>query len=453
MFKKTLIAVALAAVSTGAMAVDVKTISTSNAAAQTYGSEALNNGTVKNDGDTLKLGADAVVSPASAVKLVGLKLGAEYTQGDTLTLTLAGAKFVKTEVFSLTQSSTVTGNDITFGFLSATDNTITFRVTSVAGITKGITTELNVAGKAPSIILNSTEVGAKATISAAALTSTGLSIDVTGATDSYEVAEVIQEHAFKIATLMDAKIDVAQERKVFATAADAKFIVNYTPKVASQASFVPTDFTYKLNGSFTGFEKSVSTTANDGEIKASALGVLTVAADLQSASVSKTASPASETFTFTTGSAAKLETLNVGSYTLDVELKKGTDTTKYTGIKAGSHTLNGSSAQYGYVPVNFDGAVVSQFEIGNKGVVDGEISITAFDRDGIKHSAVLPFKAVAGKMTKVSDADISTAFGLTKGASLNLTITVNAPNGDITYAGYSNRGTTGRMSLVAVKTS
>jgi hypothetical protein len=54
----------------------------------------------------------------------------------------------------------------------------------------------------------------------------------------------------------------------------------------------------------------------------------------------------------------------------------------------------------------------------------------------------LPFLAEAGKLTKVSDADIATAFALTGWTKLKLNFTVNAPAGYITYGAHSNRGTT-----------
>ena len=206
----------------------------------------------------------------------------------------------------------------------------------------------------------------------------------------------------------------------------------------------------KVKGSFTGFETGVVNSTALGTVKIGALEAK-VATDLQSGSFSLPGTSAALNIAFTPSTVKDTRVvLNASSYAVDAKITDGTFSYEYNDIAIGSFVLNGASKTFGYVPVNFDGAVVSQFEIGNKGKVDGEISITAFDRDGVKHSAILPFKAAAGKMTKLSDSDISTAFGLTKGASLNLTITVNSPESDITIAGYSNRGTTGRMSLSSV---
>jgi hypothetical protein len=459
MFKKTLIAVALAAVSTGAMAVDVSSTG-AEVDARTYGSEALTTALVANDASAISL------------KPVVLTLGAQYTAGDTITISLTGAEFKTAGAYTLTDVPATANSTVTFGLLSQSATELLFRVTAVSSATNSsvignkvtLTDANTVADLATGVLedevrvkLGSTAAKSKVSVAANAKTSTGLVIDKTSK-DSVVVGEVVTQHTFEVAE-MAAKIDVSKARKEFVTAADAKFTVTHSNANPFQAKFGSTTSKAKaaIQGSMTGFEKTLTTTDNNGTVS-SGSGAYTVAKDLQSASFdiavveldAAKVIPA-QTVTFAIdGTAADRSVLNASKYTFSVELTEGSKSVTVSGLAAGSMTLNGASKTFGYVPVNFDGAVVSQFEIGNKGLVDGEISITAFDRDGVKHSAILPFKAAAGKMTKLSDADISTAFGLTKGASLNLTITVNAPNDDITVSGYSNRGTTGRMSLSSV---
>jgi hypothetical protein len=453
MFKKTLLAVTLAALSTSAMAIDV----TANAAAaQDYSHEGIVSGQTKNDGTVLTLGANGNAN------VVALELGAEYTTGDTVTLTLSGAKFKKTETFTLEQLSGA--GTISLGFLSATDTTLTFRVTGVTGVTDGIVLLLDngtfdlgtpTPAVANSIILDSSAINAKASITASALTGTGLAIDVQGtAKDTFIIANVVQQHKFTVAAAdaMAAKIDVAKARKEFSgtVGQESDFVVAYLNTGVDQGNFAitGTGLKYTVNGSMTGFTNSIAASSNDGTFTATTGGALTVAADLQSASVASLGA-AGDTFTFAIDpTLTDRVVLNVSSYTVDAEIANvGGNKVTYTGIAAGSHTLNGSNATFAYVPVNYSGAVTTQFEIGNKGTVDGEITVSGFDTAGTNYSAVLPFTAEAGKLTKVSDADISTAFGLTAGTKLNLTFTVNAPSLDITYGAYSNRGTTGRMSI------
>jgi hypothetical protein len=435
MFKKTLIAATLAAISTGAMAVDVDTTSSIH----TYGAEALNSGAVKNDFTALTLNT------------VVLDLGAAYSVGDLIKINISGATFKPTDTFALTSSATLV---VEAGFLSATANQLIFRVTTAAA---GTAAESLTLANTTKIKLDSTVVGATVTVSATAETSTGVAIDVAGKKDSKVVGTVIQQHKFAAGTqLLNEKIDVADERKALTALFDTAD-VEYT---YTAPTFAATDFdittgnglTLKAKGSFTGFETGVTGSTALGAVTIDAVAA-TVATDLQSGSAALARPAATDTLpvTFTPNAiASSRAVLNASSYLVDAKISNGTVSYDYNDIAIGSLVLNGANKTFGYVPVNFDGAVVSQFEIGNKGIVDGEITITAFDRDGVKHSAVLPFKAAAGKMTKLSDDDISTAFGLTKGASLNLTITVNAPSTEITISGYSNRGTTGRMSLSAV---
>ncbi|MFT5813788.1 MAG: hypothetical protein ACI9VT_001546 [Psychroserpens sp.] len=452
MFKKTLIAATLAAMSTSAMAIDV----TGNAgAAQTYSYEGIASTQTKNDGTALTLGADANAT------VVSLTLGAEYTTGDTITLTLTGAQFKPTETFTLEETAGG-GNTITMGFLSATASTLTFRVTAVTGTTAGLILLLDngtfvqggATAEANAIILDSVAIGAKASITAAALTGTGLAIDVQGsAKDTMVVATVVQQHKFTVATVdaMAAKIDVAKARQEFSGLGgeEADFAVTYTGAAADQAAFTvdAAGLKYTVQGSMTGFENSIAAASNDGTITAGAGGALTVAADLLSASVAGLG-VAGDTFTFAVdATAADRVILNVGSYSVDAEVANAAgNKVTYTGVSAGSHSLNGSTATFAYAPVNYS-AITTQFEIGNSGAVDGEVTISGFDTAGTVYSAVLPFLAMAGQLTSISDKDISDAFALTAGTKLRLSFTVNAPNDDITYGGYSNRGTTGRMSL------
>lgn len=442
MFKKTLIAATLAALSTNAMAVDVAT-----STAITYGNEGLASGLVANDASVLTLGATQ------------LALGAEYSVGDTISITIAGGTFDPTDAFLLTDNNTNVGSaGITAGLLSATANSLLFRVTAI-DTTNGVTTigelmDLELAAAAPvPVILGSTAVGAKLTVSANAATSTGLAIDVTGATDSKAVGSVITQHDFEVTTSMAAQIDVSKGRLEFVAAGgnvtNPTFSVTYTQVAPTQAAMAITDTTYTINGSMTGYENTVAATDNDGTIVGDNVLALTVAADLQSASDTTGGVPSAvEVFTFAPGTVAERLVLNIDDYSVDVKIEEvGGKSVSVSGLAAGSMGLNGSSAQYAYAPVNYDGAVTTNFEISNSGAVDGEITITAFDTAGNDYSAILDFKAEAGKVTRVSDADISAAFALTAGTKLNLTFTVNAPSDDVTYGAYSNRGTTGRMAI------
>jgi len=416
---------------------------TDSSVTTTYGSEALVSATVANDFTVLNLGVTSIV------------LGAEYSVGDTIKISISGGTFDIADTIVLTDANgagiTV---GITAGLLSKTATELLFRITALDTtnglLTNGEILSLNVGAAVLDVKLDATTVGSTVSLTAASATSTGLAIDITGAKDTFLAGTVIKQHAFSIAAPMNTKIDVAKARKEFETPANSTFAIAYAQTAPLQAGMTITATTYSVNGSMTGFEASIAAATNDGTVTGFGAAVYTVAADLQSASRLLAAVPvASETTLFTVDpTAADRVVLNIGNYTADVKIAEvGGKSFTYTGITAGAMSLNGSSAQYGYVPVNFDGAVTTQFEVGNKGTVDGEITLSGFDTDGNVYSAILPFKAMAGKLTKISDFDISTAFALTAGTKLNLTITINAPDADVTYGAYSNRGTTGRMAI------
>jgi hypothetical protein len=451
MFKKTLLAVTLAALSTSAMAVDVQTSGTVK-----FGTEALTSNVVKND-------FTALTTPN-----VALTLSAAFSVGDIIKVQVSGGKFKKTDSFSLTSSvdEGVGGNNanddagsVSTGFLSATDTELVFRVTGsvpagVDAVDATIKDVITLTLGTPAVSVNSTAKGAKVSISASAETSSGVAIDVTGASDSKEIIQVVQEHTF-VSTKLTDKIDVADERKSLFGTTDS-FTITYTEDaVDASADFPLADVSFTVNGSFTGFEAGTTGATNLGAVsldhKTGGAANKKVQNDLQSLVIETLAAPVNgdtSVFLFTPDVAISTRVvLNSSTYSTDVTIKSGTTTLSYNGLKSGGFVLNGASATYAYAPLNYSGAVTTQFEIANSGVVDGEITVTGFDTAGTKYEGVLPFNAEAGKLTSVSDAAITSALGLTGGTKLQLSFTVNAPENDITFGGYSNRGTTGRMAL------
>ena len=437
MFKKTLLAATLVALTSAANATSVTT-----AGAETYSSEGLTSGLVANDGSVLDIAGAAVT----------LAIGAEYSAGDIMTITIVGGTFGSGGAYTLVDTPSAGNETITWGLLNQTDTVLTFRVTSIStganGLVKLNTSLLagadgGAAFVADGTVLSSTAVGHKVTVNAEAQTSTGISIDNT-ATDTTEIGSVIAEHAV-VLTPMAAVIDVSLERKQFVTPANAKIVATYAYTAADQAPMVGTANVITYNGSMVGFPGTAATGyVFDGAVT----GV--IAADVKSATFTYAAAPATKTGTFTIATdATKREVLTAGDYTASMTITEGGKSTTIAAAAAGAMTLNGASEVYAYAPVNYDGAVTTNFEIGNKGAVDGEITVSGFDTAGTPYSAILPFKAEAGKLTNVSDSDISDAFALTAGTKLKLTITVNSPSTDITIGAYSNRGTTGRMAINA----
>lgn len=104
-------------------------------------------------------------------------------------------------------------------------------------------------------------------------------------------------------------------------------------------------------------------------------------------------------------------------------------------INSGLWVLNGTSVNVPYIPVGFDN-LSPNIEIANS-TIDGDITLEGFDQNGNEYGPIkLDFQAKADTVTKVSEANIVDAFGLTEGTKLSLTLTVNAPKGISVYPYY-----------------
>jgi len=110
-------------------------------------------------------------------------------------------------------------------------------------------------------------------------------------------------------------------------------------------------------------------------------------------------------------------------------------------VSGGAWDLNGTSKNISYMPY---GENVSQIiYLTNSGSVEGAISYVAYDEAGTKFEGTLPSMTTAKGITQLAGelkTDLATQ-GFTAG-KLNITITVNAPSGQITaYAAYNVGGT------------
>ncbi len=204
MFKKSLLALAMVGASTSALAVNTtagvaQKVSVEGAAAT----------------------AAAITADAPAITIT---LGAEYTAGDTLTMTLAGAE-LNDGAYTLVKTGG--GDDsVTWGLINSTKDTLLFRVTETtdggaAGVTTtGLTFELRattVANNEVNMKLPDLADKAKVTISSVAKTSTGITIDTaTGAnTDSADLFVGTKQYSVTSFSKADGTVDVAQLRKGF----------------------------------------------------------------------------------------------------------------------------------------------------------------------------------------------------------------------------------------------
>lgn len=197
MFKKTLVAAALAGLSANAFAAADVT----NSAIKVIS----------------KQGAIATVTqPALEVTL-----GAEYAVGDVITFSFSGGALKPATVANQLSVVLPDTNDVmTLGLLEATENFAKYRVTVLNK--DGLLDETTADGVVTLTGLTFTGSAVLAadgvTFSYAAVTSNGLSLDTTGSNLSKKVIYVGDELSAKVQTKLNRKIDVTQERKFFTAA-------------------------------------------------------------------------------------------------------------------------------------------------------------------------------------------------------------------------------------------
>lgn len=145
------------------------------------------------------------------------------------------------------------------------------------------------------------------------------------------------------------------------------------------------------------------------------------------------------TFTFDESNAADIPASG------DIEITFVVSTTdvatKYTySGNAGEWVVDGSTVNVPYLPVGY--GLSPNVEIANEGAA-ASISIEGFDQNGMEYGPVeLTKVAAAHAVTKISEADIQTAFGLatTGKHKLSVTFVLDADAADITLAPYYREG-------------
>lgn len=446
MFKKTLLAVTIAAMSTGAFA------TTSATTADTLSRQGIASETSVDLNS-----ADLVVT-----------LGAEYAVGDTITFTVSGATIdTATTAATLTAVMPDVNDTMTLGLLSTTANTITFRVTEITydgllGETS-IGAVLTLAG----VMLDTDSVVAASSVSVNVSSMTSTSLDLDTDLDK-TVLTVVDQFTTSATKVLNGVIDVENNRTQFtvgddSTITDALVITpvdDATVFAATEATY--TGATYVVSGDFSFMDTDADGAVSGAELTAG-LAVAVSSDDV----VVPTLSAAMDELTLTATDAGAGDadvitaTFTVAGPVLEVQDFSYDATIAYddaqgaadvsvteTAASAGAWTINGSQITFSYVPVGYD-HINTNFEIANSGNQDGEISLDAFDAAGNTYSAVFSSAAEAGKVTKLGNDDIVDLFGLTAGTKLSLTITTAAPAADIKIAGYSNYNSTGRMTLLS----
>lgn len=389
--------------------------------------------------------------------------GAEYTVGDTITLTFTGAEL---DLDTSAPAMTVAFGDndaATIGFVGATANSVTFRITAQ---TDGAADPgVNYAGDATFTATGlefktSTVVDATGAItvqhSAANVTGT-IILDNLG-TRTATVANVLSQFSSTVTTKLNETIDVSNGRQKFVGATTDTLIV--TPVEAAAADFdaVYKSAAIKVKGDFSFADLNKDGTVSAPELAASvavtsgdagdtvSVGALNADKNEYSVTVTDTDADGVAAYTVTitepkTADAAATSVLAPGSYTVDTTLTYDTATTtapaalptKATGVgqDGGAWDLNGSTVQVPYMVFGTVGpkAYNTILVVNNASEIAGDVYVDVWAEDG---TVILTNKkvatAAANSATNIGAAVKAELDALSKGnGKVSLRIVSNTP--------------------------
>ncbi|MBD1580970.1 hypothetical protein [Pseudoalteromonas sp. S16_S37] len=435
MFKKSLLALAMVGASTSALAVTTS-ISTTAGTAAAPGAVTTTTANISVEGMVANTGS------VYADTNVTLSLNAQYTVGDTVTFNISGSEFADTN-YTLVEVNAVNGTNVviaapsaTFGFLNATANELSFRVTATGTTTVGKFYQLRAAGAANgsstigvSIKLADLADKAKADITATAKTSTGIVIDSAATTAANTATAFVGAQQFKLTpTAANGTVDVAQLRTGFVKNAGGVEQVpapTFTFTDNSVAGWIQAiaddNFELTLNGDFTGVDSI--------NVGAAATDKFTVSGN--TATLKGATALTGKTINFVMPAAAKRVALTAPqSITFTAVVKEGTSKATTVADKAlvSTWSLNGDSEYSEFVPFQEDFA--RAITVTNNGTVEGDIMAEIF-----AGGKMVAAKKV-GTASKYTVTDVSAAVdALAKENSVTgyagVRITTNAPASNI----------------------
>ncbi len=440
LFKKTLLASAVAVISSGAMAVNVTPV----------------NGTL----------AHSIEGVSSAVTVVGddftAVLKAEYKADDIITLTFSQPLADDYTPPTTVTSTNVAVAEVTIGLLTggAGDTELKYRVTNIDTTADTTTIGADLTFSGLSFDGDAVRTAKQVSVDYKAETNNGVQLDKATGTDSAtaDLLKVTQQFATEVTTKFDGVIDVEADRKLFVTPAnggqnDDTIVVALTDAGQADITASLNTVTYTINGNF-GF---LDTDADTDGIQ---LGTNTVAASVGSVDSVE----ADKIVVSHTAAVPVTVTLDVQEdvvipaqkFTVDAAVDYDDDDAanhvdEATTADAGEWKLNGASIDVIYVPY---GEAVEQFLwVTNKGAQDGVITVTAFDQNSEQYGPYTIGTSKSNSLVRIADQvkDALEADGLT-GERVQLNVTVNVPSDDVeVYAAYKVTADADRLTLPTKK--
>lgn len=470
MFKKTILASSLAALTTVSYQANAAMALTA----------------ITTDVTHTKQGLMETATTGAAVSNTDLTLGAEYAVGDTITFTSSVAFSTETPVAPPTsiacQSAAANTDIVNLGLMTETSTALTYRVISLTdgSAVAGVTT-VGAICVTPVVELSDSALASagSATLTVSGATSGGAALDApsSAANGTQTVATAVEEYTSTTGTALNGIVDVNQDRKAFTTltstnsadqlvytvaastgvagertaaivgaanatiasiAADVSTITGIVTTISGDFSFLDTDTTT------TGMQLGTNTVTSSG-------GAVTWGTDLQSLIITDSNNAlAAETLTITKVVADTV--LPVQTYTGNTVITYGTNQTASVAVATpGAWTLNGANITIYSMPF---GSNIDQFMwVSNTGASAGEVTATV-TYEGTTYPATGSYSlgnAGARSNTKVDD-DLATAMtaagdSITSGRA-DVAITVNAPVANIqVYGGYKVVSADDRLNL------
>ena len=412
MFKKTLLAAALATTTLGAVASTVTTTAT------TVGVE-------------YAVGKKQIIADA-----VSVTVGRAYANGDIIEVAFTG-----TTVATMTAAAkplaiepTVTQTDGTVEFLEYDGNTVKLLVTSAVDAASTVTVsdiELIVTDAAAKGLVKVSALGKVATVEGAKTVDT--SVAVTSIT-------YVKQLNTKIAAAFNGVVDVNTSRKKFTDAgtSDTLVIENTQAAFTTGAGVVTKGVTYTVYGDFSFLDVDGDGTleAKEGTVS-SAAGLVAVAKDFTSAVVTQATGLVDGTVGVTiTGAAGSV--IPDQSYMAKTQVSYANPAGGATDLvattlaqsAAGSWTLNGATAHIPFLP--FGPNFAQSVTVSNTSKQSGGVDLVIYaGSDTVEVDGIT--SVVAEGVTDISAAIRSavSAAGLSS-ASLSFDVIINAPDSAIT---------------------
>ncbi|WP_134053939.1 hypothetical protein [Rheinheimera aquimaris] len=436
------------------------------------------NAAVTNQVDPTPLSAQGVGATVTAGD-VNVVLKAEYAVGDTITFKFPGASFHSSNAPSLVgltntgaaaianaltdPAGTAVDGDfkdlsagITFGLLSASGDTATFRITELNSAT--VPTTVNGLIRLSGVVFTGASVAAAKDVSVvySAQTSTGVAID-TATTNTGKLIAVKDQYSLTVGTKADAVIDVSSDRKLFSTVggADARIdVLAFTTASAAYTGAVTADkVTYTVAGDFGWVDQDANGTVTTTELQTAIDGLtvagdkLAIATDRQSITFEK-ATVGAVSINLTASAAAPATSkvvLNPTDYTVSAKIDYPTSKSSSYTAAGGSWTLNGSQVRVPYM-VYGAGRFGIIANVTNHGSKDGNITLDVFAEDGTVIASNYPAgTSKAGSVTSVAPALVALLGSPTTATKFSFQITTNVPANDVlVYAAYTDNTTSER---------